>query len=81
MRRRDPTKPKFKVGDRVRVDRAGALLGRVGTVQYVRRDGHAFVHFDGDPATAAYLVMEQDLGRADARHDPRRRARPNRRRR
>lgn len=52
---------KYKAGDRVKFVSNGAMFGRVGTVLQVRKDGHLFIHFDGDPDGSMVFVDLTDV--------------------
>ena len=50
------TRARYKVEDRIRFVSNGAMFGSVGTVKFVRKDGHLIVHFDGQPEGTAMFV-------------------------
>ncbi len=52
---------KYKAEDRVKFVSHGAMFGRIGTVLRVRKDGHLFVHFDGDPEGSMVFVDLTDV--------------------
>ena len=59
-------KSKYKAGDRVKFVSHGAMFGNIGTVLFVRKDGHLIVHFDGNPEGSALFVDLTDV--APERH-------------